>query len=258
MQDGNSPLVSIVVPVYNGERFLEDALDAISNQTYSNWEAIIVDDCSTDSTPEIAQRFVDNDERFRYIRNAENKKLPASLNVGFRNATGSLHTWTSDDNMFRPEAISKMVDVLESNQNASLVYCNIQRIDEKGQPISFPKPPLSPSFLYIYNVVQACFLYRSAVTEKLSGYDESLFLVEDYDFWLRAKRHFDFHHIDETLYDYRMHDGALTTTKQKAIRDKANQILLRELHNTELSFPQRLSAGLGVVFNKVRTLGLKE
>lgn len=255
MQDGNSPLVSIVVPVYNGERFLENALNAISNQTYINWETIIVDDCSTDSTPEIARRFAESDSRFKYVRNAENKKLPASLNIGFRNATGELHTWTSDDNMFRPDAISRMVDVLESSPNTGLVYCNIQRMDEHGSPVRFPKPPLSPGLLYVYNVVQACFLYRSTVTQKLSGYDESLFLVEDYDFWLRAKRHFKFHHIDETLYDYRVHEGALTATKQKAIRERVGQILARELHNGELSLPKRALAALGIAFNGIRAIG---
>lgn len=106
----NNPLVSIVLPTYNGEEYISRAIQSIINQTYTNWELIIVNDCSTDSTLEIINNFSKQDSRIKIINNDKNMKLPASLNRGFKEANGEYYTWTSDDNEYYPEAIEKMVN----------------------------------------------------------------------------------------------------------------------------------------------------
>lgn len=126
------PTVSIILPVYNGERYLNEAVESILAQTYPSWELIIVDDCSTDGTPEICQSYVKKDDRIRYVRNETNKKLPASLNVGFSHARGQYLTWISDDNRFREDALEVMAGALDRDSQIDLVYCRIQQIDEKA------------------------------------------------------------------------------------------------------------------------------
>src|SRR5687768_16352258 len=103
------PLVSIVLPTYNGCRYLCESIDSCRKQTYPHWELILVDDCSTDDTPRIMAEAVRSDARIRSVRHETNKKLPSGLNTGFRLAKGDYLTWTSDDNCYRPEALAEMV-----------------------------------------------------------------------------------------------------------------------------------------------------
>lgn len=248
------PTVSIVLPVYNGDRYLHEALDSVLGQTFTSWELIIVDDCSTDNTPVIANSYAAKDSRIRYIRNEVNKKLPASLNVGFSHAKGKYLTWISDDNRFGENALELMSNALDNNPEVDLVYCRMQRINEAGDLISPLRLPQNGSFIYCFNVVLACFLYRRKVQEALGGYDENLFLVEDYDFWLRAYRSFSFRHLPEAPYFYRVHSGALTSTRALDIRDKACQIIQREKNCRDLGVYKRICAHVGLAVNRGRRL----
>ena len=105
-------LVSVVLPTYNGSKWLSQSIDSILKQTYRNLELIIVDDASTDSTPELIMSFASRDPRIRIISHKSNKKLPQSLNDGFAIANGDYFTWTSDDNWYEPTAIEEMVTAL--------------------------------------------------------------------------------------------------------------------------------------------------
>src|SRR5262245_43666619 len=111
----DSPLVSIVLPTYNGSRFIQKSIESCLHQTYRRIELIIVNDCSTDETPAIIEEYAKGDSRVRIIHNATNQKLPLSLNIGFAAAKGEYFTWTSDDNYYAPNAIEKMVDVLQQH-----------------------------------------------------------------------------------------------------------------------------------------------
>ena len=105
-------LISIVLPVYNGERFLRESIDSVLAQTYTNWELLIVDDCSTDNTAAIVHEYVQKDSRVQYYKNEKNLRLPRNLNRGFSLARGDYLTWTSDDNVFWPTALEKMYNAL--------------------------------------------------------------------------------------------------------------------------------------------------
>ena len=115
------PKVSIVLPTYNGEEYISNAIESIINQTYNDWELIIVNDCSNDNTLDIINKYALADSRISIIINNQNMKLPESLNIGFRNAKGDYLSWTSDDNMYDSKAIEKMVHYLDSNPNDNMV-----------------------------------------------------------------------------------------------------------------------------------------
>lgn len=209
--------VSIVLPVYNGERFLSKAIESIINQTYTDWELIIVNDCSQDGSLTIINDYMQKDNRIQLINNKENMKLPKSLNIGFRKAKGKYLTWTSDDNLFMSEAIEKMVTYLDTHTE-KMVCAGMYTIDAAGEHIS-EWDSYADDKMYYQNVVGACFMYCKDIIDKIGEYDANMFLVEDYEYWLRIiKEYGNIGYIEEKLYLYRIHDGSLTTKRQKEIQ----------------------------------------
>lgn len=221
----SEPLISIVLPTYNGARYLRDSVSSVVEQTYRHWELIIVDDASTDGTPGIVQEMCAKDSRIRQIRNQCNQRLPGALNAGFAKADGEFLTWTSDDNCYLPEALSRMARTLIVDPDVDLVYGDSCKIDGDGRTMGrFPTRPWSD--LPFWNPVGPCFLYRRSVMDRVGEYSVDLFLAEDYDFWLRASVGCRFTHIPETLYLYRIHGLSLTATRARQIW-KAHQRALR-------------------------------
>lgn len=221
-------MISIVLPTYNGARYLRESLDSCLAQADPDWELIIVDDCSTDDTPALVAEYVARDSRIRALRNPVNRRLPASLNEGFAHARGELLTWTSDDNRFRPAALQRMREHLEANPAADLVYTDFSVIDAAGRRTG-PGWTGPAADLPFRDVVGACFLYRRALHDRLRGYDDEMALVEDYDFWLRASVEFRLEWLREDLYEYRWHDRSLTTTQETRIRLAHQRCLARNL-----------------------------
>lgn len=206
-------LVSIVLPVYNGATFLRDSIESVIAQTYKNWELLILDDCSTDETPEISKEYEAKDSRIHYHRNEKNLKLPGNLNKGFSMAKGEYLTWTSDDNRYRPHALETMLTTIKEKE-VGLVFADYQVIDENDQEIKvMPVQNGSNGRVLSYNVVGACFLYTREVYETVGDYDTGLFLVEDWDYWQRVMMKFSSYAITQILYDYRQHSASLTSTK---------------------------------------------
>lgn len=214
---GGSNLVSIILPVYNGADHISESIESVLKQTYQNWELIVVDDCSTDNTPEIIENFRKSDSRIRILRNERNLKLPMTLNAGFASAKGDYFTWTSDDNMYRSNALEKMVTVLDENQGIDFVYADLSVINDSGEIISEAKQPEPPEIRF-YNMMGACFMYRRELAEKVGEYDPATFLAEDYDYWLRCYKYTDFLHIREDLYLYRRHEKSLSLIRFRDVR----------------------------------------
>jgi len=226
------PLISIVLPTYNGSKYIAQSIESCLQQTYPNFELIIVDDCSTDNTPDIVHGFAQKDNRIRYIRNEKNKKLPLSLNTGFEAAGGKYFTWTSDDNYYAPTALAEMVKVLESDNAYGLVYANYTTIDDNGKvtgTLSFGDVNAS---MVTWKGCGACFLYHAGIHHQLKGYDASAFLIEDYDFFIRALTITRFYYLNRTdLYFYRLHAQSLTSLYGYYNFDLQKIVIERQLPN---------------------------
>lgn len=203
------PLVSIILPVYNGEKFLARSLESCLNQTHRNLELIVVDDCSSDSSFEIVRSYAKIDSRIKILRNEINKKLPASLNIGHKAANGDFFTWTSDDNFYELNAIELLLEEF-STEDPDLVYSDFNLIDSQEQIMFNNFKSDSPSIL-LGNIVGSCFLYKRQLYERNKGYDEDLHTIEDYDFWLQASIHSRFKFTPQILYNYRFHKNSLTS-----------------------------------------------
>lgn len=214
-------LVSIVLPIYNGEKYMRTSIESIISQTYQCWELIIIDDCSTDNTPNIAKEYAQKDKRIKYFRNEINLKLPKGLNRGFSLAEGDYLTWTSDDNIYLPSAIESMVKKIES-ENVQFVFARCDVIDETGKIVDVIAAPDDYKRAILGgNFVGACFMYTRNVYLTVGDYNPDKFLVEDYDYWLRIFSQYEVCYINDTLYQYRWHSGALTSTEKK---EKINSV----------------------------------
>ena len=207
------PLISIVLPVHNGRKYLKQAIESCLNQTYKNLELIIIDDGSTDDSVLIASEFLASDTRVKVIANGVNLTLPASLNIGHRQAQGDFITWTSDDNMYQKDAIKKLYQTL-IEESVDIVYCDYLIIDDEDKLVGQSRLK-EIEFLLLDGVIGACFLYKKEVYSRNNGYNEHLFLVEDYDFWLRALKHSYYYKIENPgYYFYRYHANSLTMRMQ--------------------------------------------
>ncbi len=228
------------MPVYNGERFLQQALDSIFAQSFTDFELICVDDCSTDTTPQILAQNAAQHPNMRVLKNAVNSKLPASLNNGFRVSQGAYYSWTSDDNILRPNQLERLLATAQAHPECAIIHSDFSLIDEDGTLGELV--PVDPADELIYgNAIGCSFLYRREVDEALNGYDEDLFGIEDYDFWLRAARQFQFFTLHEDLYLYRRHAGSLTAGRSKQIHAMAAQVMQREIEALPRS-PKRADA----------------
>jgi glycosyltransferase involved in cell wall biosynthesis len=222
-------MVTIGMPTYNGaSRFIEEALQSVLDQTYQNWELIIVDDASTDNTQEVLQPWLEREPRFRYIRHETNKKLPGALNTSIHNMRGDYYTWLSDDDLFRPRALEAMVEFLVAHPEFDLVFTDYAEIDTEGNFIQRITVG-DPDDLGIHNPTGVCHLSTRRVLEKLGGYAEDLFLAEDLDYWIKAYIHFDMAALHEDLFLYRQHPGSLTNTYHQRVYRVHETILRRHL-----------------------------
>lgn len=219
--------ISIVMPVYNGEKYLRESIESVLEQTYLNWELILVNDCSTDSSPEIMREYQQRDSRIRVIHNSENRKLPGSLNIGFEHAEGTYFTWTSDDNRYKPEALERMKIILEEDSTIGLVYADMDYIDETGKKTG--EVSIEAENLYYNDCIGACFLYRADVAKRIGGYRPEWFLVEDYEYWLRVAQASRIVHLPVNLYEYRNHGASLTTTKSRQINEQLYRLRMERM-----------------------------
>ncbi len=230
---GRKDLVSIVLPVFNGEDLLPEALESILAQTYPHFELIAVNDGSTDRTREILDAYAARDPRIVVVHQ-ENQKLPRSLSNGFRRARGEFLTWTSDDNRLKPDFLEKLVDALRRHPHWDMVYADIDIIGEDGKRLEgsewylhYQDPPGSgqvhlPKDTAELNIwpnqyVGSAFLYRDRVDCLLGDYSPYRFTVEDYDYFMRVNEFFTLRHadFDDTIYEYRFHGKSLTSREKE-------------------------------------------
>ena len=236
----NMPIISIILPTFNGEKYILQTIQSCIQQTFADWELIIVDDGSTDDTPNIIASYIASDKRIRSVKHPSNKKLPAALNTGFSIAKGHFFTWISDDNIFYQNALQKMLETLNKNPTTDIVYADMDIINDTGQKIG--KWPVRDVKLLGYrgNTIGGCFLYRRNVHESLRGFREDFFLAEDYHFWLLASENFIFYRIKEPLYGYRQHDLSLTSRNDEII-NKTQEMLKNTITITQKKW---LKAGI--------------
>jgi len=221
----NGPLVSVVLPTYNHLSYLPTAIRGILEQTFKDFELIIVNDGSKDGTRE----FLDGlkDPRIRVLHQ-ENQRLPRALNNGFALARGELLTWTSADNYCAPHFLEALVAALNQNPDAGMALGTFAFTDTAGNFLAIHKDPdLSlPSWLQC-NPGVAAFLYRRECMEHAGPYDPELEGAEDWDMWIRIAEAYPIVYVPELIYYYRQHSDSMTAKIPEKIRRASAQVVKR-------------------------------
>lgn len=195
--------VSIVVPCYNQAQYLSETLDSVLAQTYTDWECIIVNDGSIDDTYSVASRYVETDERFKYLYQ-ENQGVSAARNNGIAIANGYFVLPLDGDDLIEPTYIEKAVAYFEKNPETKLVYSEVNLFGAKN--CSCKMPEYKYESLIWKNSIVCTALYRRADFYKTQGYSIDMKKgLEDWDFWLSLlDENSVVHMIDEVLFHYRI------------------------------------------------------
>ncbi|MGB1285917.1 MAG: glycosyltransferase family 2 protein [Aggregatilineales bacterium] len=225
-----SALISIVMPTYNGTKYLDQAIESCLDQTYPHWELVVVDDASTDNTQQRLKEWQERDSRIRVIRHENNKGLPGALNTGIQHMDGAYFTWLSDDDLLRAHTLKTMLQFLEDNPEIELVYTDYSEVDENNNFIR-RRYVEAPELLGIANPIGVCHLRKREVFDKVGIYAEDLFLAEDLEFWIRAFMKCKVSILREDLFLYRQHQASLTTSQKKRVYPVHGEILDRHIDN---------------------------
>jgi len=212
------------MPIYNGERYLADAIKSVLAQTYPHWELILVNDGSTDGSARIAQSYLAQDARIRYYEQS-NRGLPAALNAGLRRAKGAYVAGLAQDDEWLPYFLQTLISVLEKNPKAAAAYGLARMMDANGNdlPQTFGQV-FPPSQLYNHlvegNFIPACaVMIRRAALDSVGWYDETLYF-EDWDLWLRLAAVYPILSIPAILLRYRVHENNMTRQFSKMEQGK--------------------------------------
>jgi glycosyltransferase involved in cell wall biosynthesis len=216
----DKPKVSIVMPVFNGEAFLKQALLSILDQTFKNFELIIVDDASTDKTISILKNF--KDKRAKIIRNKENLGVSKSLNLGIKEAEGEYIARFDADDICKPDRLKKQVEFLDSHPEYVLVSSGAELINASGKIIGKEDYPSEDKQLRLNlykrnSFVHPAAMYRKKAFEKVGGYRNIFNGAEDYDLWFRLMRLGKAFNFKEPLIQRRFFSGVITQKRHLKI-----------------------------------------
>lgn len=223
----NSPRVSIVIPVYNREKYITLAVESVLRQTYTDWELIISDDGSTDGTLEMINEFAQYDSRIK-ILTAPHKGAVYALIAGFDAAQGEFIGQLDSDDLLEPQALELTVEALDNHPEWGMIYSNYRDIDEQGQLVRVGwrcSIPYSSHKLLTHFMVFHFRLIRKAIYQEVSGFDSNFDRIEDYELCLRLSEMTEIGKVDEFLYQYRHHPDSLKSMARLEIILLAKKVI---------------------------------
>jgi len=234
MIENNVPEISVILPVYNSGEYLEECIDSILNQTFGNFELIIVYDKSNDNSKEIIEKYLKVDKRIIFIENEKKSGHPAAINKGLGIARGRYIAKMDSDDISMPNRLEREYLFLENNKDYFLIGSNAIRIDENGkylEAIKFKKDIDIENFEKFTPFIHTSIMFRNTKTR----YREKFRLSEDTDFYLRAlSMGLKIGNIDETLVKYRMRTTNICMTnwpRGQIFRDIALKFYYQRIEN---------------------------
>lgn len=231
-------MISVVIPTHNRADLLERAVKSVLNQTYKEFEIIVVSDGSSDNTDEVVERLKDNDERIKYISYHPGKGGNVARNTGIKEANYDYIAFLDDDDEWLPEKLEKQISILESNPKIGLVYTGINAIyiDQNISYVSSPseKGDLAKKILFKnYIGTTSTVLLRKSILKKSGVFDIELKAMQDYDLWIRVLQHSEAGVLPEPYVNYYNYSG------NKQISQQTNRYIeafnyISEKYNNEI------------------------
>lgn len=224
-----TPLISVLMPVYNCELYIKEAIESVLSQTFVDFELIIIDDFSTDTTLQLCNLF--SDERIIIIAKDKNSGYTNSLNYGLSIARGKYIARMDGDDICMPERFEKQIAFLETNSDIVLCGTSYGVIGQKGISL-LPEihEEIKIKLLAGNCIVHPSVMFRkeTLVTNNLR-YDAAMEPAEDYDLWVRLSHIGKLHNLQECLLQYRVHDSQVSAIRNKKQIQVANQVRLKLL-----------------------------
>jgi hypothetical protein len=229
-----SPPVSVVMPIYNAQRFGPAAIESILHQTFTDFEFIIVDDCSTDQTPDLLQAYQQADSRIRVIRLGHNQGATAALNRGCQEMVGHYIARMDADDISLPDRLEKQVAFLDAHPEVGVVGCWIQNMDASGQIDRVVRLPAQNGLikwlmLFFSPFAHPTVMMRREVLFQAGLYQTDILKAQDYDLWVRLSRLTDMANIPAVHYHYRHWDQSISSQFQPEQQQFTQQIIRRHL-----------------------------
>lgn len=216
----NDKLVSIITPLYNGERFVGQTIESVMAQTYPEWEMIVVNDGSKDKGADVVRRYMEKDKRIRLIEQA-NGGCASARNHGLREAQGRFYCFLDADDYWDPGFLEEQLRFM-AEKNAAIVTCSVRRVDENGKEIL--RPQIVPARMDYYDILKSCNLPCLATmidASRLQGIrfrEELRNLRDDYALWLSLMKQTDYAYGNQSiLANYRISANQVTGNKRKVI-----------------------------------------
>ena len=201
------PKVSIVIPVYNGSNYLQEAIDSALAQTYANYEIIVVDDGSTDTTRDIIQSY---GEKVRGYHKG-NGGVASALNLGIQNMQGEYFAWLSHDDLWLPDKIEKQIHFFDLNPDCKICYTDYFVIDSSGNVLKSVDTPWYPRQKAVRNLFKSgyingsCIMIEKTCFNKVGYFSEHLKYTQDTEMWIRLSRVYELGKVPEKLTKQRWH-----------------------------------------------------
>ena len=209
----NNPKISVIVPTYNREKYIVRAINSVLNQSYANFELIVVDDASNDNTQTVVNEI--NDRRLIYHKLKENRGGSGARNYGIEMAKGEYIAFLDSDDEFLPELLEKYINIAETaTEKTGVIYCYpIEFVEGKNDGGYFNKLPLINGEVYRELLKGLCppstslFFVKSEAFKTVGLFDENLASLEDFDLWLRIAEKYEFAVLPEYLVKKHEHGG---------------------------------------------------
>ncbi len=227
----DQPLVSVLMPVYNGAKYLAEAIESILQQTYTHFELVIVNDGSTDTSEQIILAY--EDPRIRYVKNEENLGIVRTRNKLFTLAKGEYLAIMDCDDVAYPQKLALQVSFLEQHPSYGLCGTWAKMIDEEQHIKGYIQPPSENNMIRINLLFQSSFVQSTVVIRRqalgILQYDEDFPVAEDFDLWERLSRQTQMHNIPQFLLQYRSYSANISHSKELLLSNKRNVIIQRQL-----------------------------
>lgn len=232
-----SPVISVLMTVFNAETYLASSIESIQRQTFQDWEFIIVDDASTDHSLAIAESYAQKDLRIKIICNAVNKGQTCCLNQGLALARGAWIARQDADDLSRPERFEKQWQRIRQEPSLALLGTSGVLINHSGKVIGLLDVPLTQELITWSVAIKNPFLhtsvmFRTEVVRSLGGYDEHYQIAQDYDLWTRMIRQHCIANLPERLVGYRHLESSLSKSGKNKAFQEADEISQREEQNS--------------------------
>jgi glycosyltransferase involved in cell wall biosynthesis len=230
-----APYISVVMSVYNGERFLAEAIDSIATQTFSDFEFLIINDCSTDGSRAMVQAC--SDPRIRLIDNERNLGLAASLNRGLEQARGSYIARMDADDVAEPDRLDKQIEYMEKNPDIDVCGSWYAKFGNRNAVARTPVHDRDiKDSLFFHNCIahSTVMLRKQTVVQYALTYSGQFRYAQDYELWCREIDRLKFFNLPEVLLRYRLHDSQIRAAKETEQAQATDAVRKRNLERLGL------------------------